>query len=59
MQNNIDLLIFEGKNGTTVRLKLDINSDTIWAIQKNIADICYNKNMKYLEKIIEQIQHNA
>ncbi len=57
MQNNIDLLIFEGKNGITVRLKLDIDSDTIWATQKNIADICCNKRyMKDLEKIIEQIQ---
>ena len=50
MQNNIDLLIFEGKNGTKVGLKSDIDSDTIWATQKNIANVCYNKSYERFRK---------
>ena len=39
MQNNIDLLIFEGKNGTTFQLKSAPYVDTVWVNQEQIAMI--------------------
>ena len=39
MQNNIDLLVFEDKNGTKVQIKSAPYVDTAWSNQEQIAMI--------------------
>ena len=66
MQNNIDLLVFEGKNGTTVPLKSDFYGDTVWAKQEqigiifeslksNVAKFIANNIFGYLQQTLNRL----